>query len=423
MIQKLQYLRASVLQYPDRCAGEINIWEVSMLSHLSNYSFPIITAIALFPFIVCIITVPFLVWNYRKYNGLSVMRATVIFSFVFYMMCAFFLTLLPLPAIEEVLKRKPVTFNHHLFNNIQSAMKNAGFSASDAGTWFLASNWKTLLRSAMLFQIIANIVMQVPLGFYLRYYFRISWKKAVGIGFLVSMFYEMTQLSGVWGIYPYAFRCPDVDDLMNNTLGCMIGFWAAPILMRFLPSVEEMDEAASKRGKKMGIVRAFSAFSVDWIVCNFINLSVNYAAYHFFAGFIYSDFFQVELFKFLLLALYFLVLPKIWKKQTIGNALVNVRIVSDREGQSGVRIRDLLYRNILLYLAEPMMVLISIILIVSTAVSYTGTGTTNFERTLFTGACLVYFPILFVILMNSIAKKGGLPHNTWTKTHLELDQK
>ena len=127
------------------------------------------------------------------------MRATVIFSFVFYMICAFFLTLLPLPSIEEVLEQKPVSFNHHLFNNIQSAMQNAGFTATDVSTWFLVANWKRLLTSSMLFQIIANIIMQVPLGFYLKYYFRVSWKKAVGIGFLVSMFYEMIQLSGVWG--------------------------------------------------------------------------------------------------------------------------------------------------------------------------------------------------------------------------------
>lgn len=388
---------------------------------LSNYSFPIVTAISMFPMIVCLMTVPFLVWNYRKYNGLSVMRATVIFSFVFYMMCAFFLTLLPLPTIQEVLKRDPVPFNHHLFNNIQYALENAGFVLSDKSTWFLTSNWKTLLTSAMLFQIVANIVMQMPLGFYLKYYFRVSWKKAMGIGFLVSMFFEMTQLSGVWGIYPYAFRCPDVDDLMNNTLGCMIGFWMAPILMRFLPSVEDMDEIAAKRGERLGIIRAFSAFSVDWIVCNIINLIVNYVSAHYFTKFIYSDLLQVEMLKVLLLAVYFVVLPKLWKKQTIGNALVKVKIVSDNEGQAKVTVRELLYRNLILYFAEPMMVLISIILVVNTAGCYMSENATNFDRTVLTMACIIYFPILFAVLMNSIAKKGGLPHNTWTKTHLELE--
>lgn len=392
-----------------------------MLSHLSNYTFPITTAICIFPVIVCLMTIPFLVWNYRKYNGLSVMRATVIFSFVFYMMCAFFLTLLPLPTIEEVLAKKPVSFNHHLFNNIQSTMRNAGFVASDTSTWFLAAHWKKLLTSSMLFQIIANIIMQVPLGFYLRYYFRVSWKKALGIGFLTSMFYEMTQLSGVWGIYPYAFRCPDIDDLMNNTLGCMIGFWCAPLLMHFLPSVEEMDQIAAKRGQKLEIIRTFSAFSVDWIVCNLINLGVNYVSANYFARFIYSDLLQVELLKWLLLALYFIVLPKYWKKQTIGNALVKVRIVNDRDAQEKVSTKNLIYRNLILYLMEPMMVLISVILIVSTSSAYVTASATNFDRTILTLACIVYFPTVFILLINSIVRKGGLPHNTWTKTHLELE--
>lgn len=33
----------------------------------------------------------------------------------------------------------------------------------------------------------------------------------------------------------------------------------------------------------------------------------------------------------------------------------------------------------------------------------------------------IFLPIAFALLLNSISKKGGLPHNTFTKTHLELD--
>ena len=67
------------------------------------------------------------------------------------------------------------------------------------------------------------------------------------------------------------------------------------------------------------------------------------------------------------------------------------------------------------------MVLISVILVVSTADAYVRADASNFERTIFTVACITYFPTVFVILINSIVKKGGLPHNTWTNTHLELD--
>lgn len=392
-----------------------------MFSILSNYSIPIITAVTMFPFIVGILALPFLVWNYRKYNGLSAMRAVVIFSFVFYMMCAFFLTLLPLPTIEEVLKNDPVSFNYHLFNNILYAMEKAGFAASNTGTWVSLANWKKLLTSFMLFQIIANIVMQVPLGFYLRYYFRVSWKKTLGIGFLVSFFFEMTQLSGVWGIYPYAFRCPDVDDLMNNTLGCMIGFWAAPILMRFLPSIEQMDEISAKRGEKLGILRGFTAFAVDWVVCVFISLGMNYlgAKIGFFSK--YSDVFSIDIFKLLLYGIYFVMLPKIWKKQTIGNALVGVKVVNNANLETKVSALNMLMRNIVLYMLEPMAVVAALVLIVNTAYSYVEPSATYIERAILTGSCIIFFPIVFVILVNSVWKKGGLPHSTWTNTHLVLD--
>ena len=164
----------------------------------------------------------------------------------------------------------------------------------------------------------------------------------------------------------------------------------------------------------MEIIRAFSAFSVDWIVCVFINCGVNYVTSHYFVKFIYSDVLQVELLKWLLYALYFVVFPKIWKKQTIGNALVKVRIVSDKEGQSKVTVKELIYRNIILYLAEPMMVLISIILIVSTASCYTEAGFSNFERSIFTLACIIYFPIVFVIWNWTIAQ-GNKKNNMGDK--------
>lgn len=391
-----------------------------VFSHLSSYSMPIITAVTIFPIVVCIISLPFLVYNYRKYKGLSLMRATVIFSFVFYMMCAFFLTLLPLPTIEEVLERKPVSFNYHLFNNIQSTLKHSGFIASDTSTWFSLHNWKKMLTSAMLFQIVANIVMQIPLGFYLRYYFRTSWKKALGIGFLVSFFFEMTQLSGVWGIYPYAFRCPDIDDLMNNTLGCMIGFWAAPILMHFLPSVEEMDEIAARRGQKLEIVRSFTAFSIDWILVVLINVGTNTFVGQFLSGLTRSDVLVVEVVQLLLWILYFYIIPKIFKIQTIGTALVGIKIVSDNPNMAEVSFKTLILRYLAMFLLEPMAVFTSVVFIANTAYSYVSDVATNLERALFTGLSIVYFPIVFAVLINSIRKKGGLPHDTWTKTHFEL---
>ena len=57
----------------------------------------------LFPFIAGIFTIPFVVRQYRKYGGIAFMRVIVVYSFILYLMCAFLLTVLPLPTIEQVL--------------------------------------------------------------------------------------------------------------------------------------------------------------------------------------------------------------------------------------------------------------------------------------------------------------------------------
>jgi len=54
-------------------------------------------------------------------------------------------------------------------------------------------------------------------------------------GFLLSLFYEATQFTDVWGIYLHAFRFADVDDLIVNTLGAAFGFYFGGLLDKLLP--------------------------------------------------------------------------------------------------------------------------------------------------------------------------------------------
>ncbi len=48
-------------------------------------------------------------------------------------------------------------------------------------------------------------------------------RAAVFFGFGLSLACELTQLTGIWGIYPCAYRAFNVDDLLLNTLGCVSG--------------------------------------------------------------------------------------------------------------------------------------------------------------------------------------------------------
>lgn len=69
---------------------------------MSAYITPIKVALLVFPFLTLAISMIFFVIQYRKYGRFIFSRALVLYSFVFYLLCAYFLVILPLPSIEEV---------------------------------------------------------------------------------------------------------------------------------------------------------------------------------------------------------------------------------------------------------------------------------------------------------------------------------
>ena len=86
----------------------------------------------------------------------------------------------------------------------------------------------------VLCQILLNVVMTIPFGMYLEYCMGMSLKKAVAAGFAFSLFIEVGQLTGLFFLFKGSYRLFDVDDLMLNTLGAVIGYLA---IRRAIPSV------------------------------------------------------------------------------------------------------------------------------------------------------------------------------------------
>nr|WP_243848680.1 VanZ family protein [Lysinibacter cavernae] len=104
-------------------------------------------------------------------------------------------------------------------------------SLADAQTYPHASIGE-LLRNPAIQQVVLNIALFAPLGFLLRSMFRRGIIVATVGGFGASLLIELTQLTGVWGIFPCAYRLFDVDDLMANTLGALIGSLVALVVVR-----------------------------------------------------------------------------------------------------------------------------------------------------------------------------------------------
>ena len=68
-----------------------------------------------------------------------------------------------------------------------------------------------------------NVLLFVPLGYFLRVILHRGVVVAAGAGFALSLLIELTQKTGDWHLYSCAYRLFDVDDLIVNTLGAVVG--------------------------------------------------------------------------------------------------------------------------------------------------------------------------------------------------------
>ena len=79
--------------------------------------------------------------------------------------------------------------------------------------------------------MVLNMIMFAPLGFLLPAYFERyrHWGRTLAAGFLTSLAVELIQL--------FTFRATDVDDLIMNTLGTLVGFLLAKLIFRHRSAV------------------------------------------------------------------------------------------------------------------------------------------------------------------------------------------
>lgn len=91
---------------------------------------------------------------------------------------------------------------------------------------------RALLTSAEFLQVALNLVLFLPLGFFVRALIGRGVVVAGAIGFATSLLIETTQLTGIWGLYPCAYRVFDVDDLLINTAGTVLGSAISVLLVR-----------------------------------------------------------------------------------------------------------------------------------------------------------------------------------------------
>lgn len=171
--------------------------------------------------------VPWAALQYRRRGELGLGPAVLAFLTVVYALALVTYTLLPLPdaSTVEALCRTPSSPQLRPFTFLADIAKEGGLS----GPLSIVTN-----RASA--QVVFNVILFVPLGMLVRQVV-LRGRFAAGVvagglaGLAVSLLIEFTQLTGDWFLFPCAYRLFDVDDLLANTAGALLGTVLAPVLV------------------------------------------------------------------------------------------------------------------------------------------------------------------------------------------------
>ncbi|MEC0201048.1 VanZ family protein [Paenibacillus lautus] len=307
---------------------------------MQAYVLPIFIALSICFLLAFFLTLPWAVYQYRKHGYFSFWRTLLILSFIFYGLSAFFLVIFPIPsARSNCTSIDPGTIftQNRPFQFIRDIQRESGFH------WTAPSSYIHLLTTRAFYQMFFNVLLLFPLGVFLRYFFKgkAKWFHAALIGFCVSLFFEITQRTALFGYFECPYRIFDVDDLLTNTVGTVVGFILAPMLLALIPSRETLSEQSHFFNNQR---KATFGAQLMEVLLNII-----------FARMITSFIFGLlkrpgVLVSEIIFAIVFFVLmvviPVIWKGNTVGSKIVRMRLLPKKGNWLG----SLSRRYIIVYL-------------------------------------------------------------------------
>lgn len=264
----------------------------------SPYLHSIRTAAILFPVVALAAFIPICIRQYRVYGHVAAWRLGTVYAFIFFVMSAYALVLLPLPDVGpnfcEVYNYAPQLTPFEFVGNFERVLQESG--------------WRGLLASFTFLEVFFNVLLLLPLGFFLRYLFQMRFLPALGIAFLVSLSFELTQLTGIYGLYPCPYRVFSVDDLILNTAGSVVGFG----LVSLFPFLPEVDREALLRNSDdhVSLLRRFVAYVTDVVALGLVSSLLGFIPEH------------------VVTVLWFIVIPVVTGGYTPGKRLVRIRLAS-----------------------------------------------------------------------------------------------
>lgn len=175
--------------------------------------------------------VPFVAVSYRRRGGLSFGRTMLWAGAAVYFWAIWTYTLVPMPDGSDYRCAGRNLRPFQFVDEIRDAVAVSG----------------RYLTDPVVLQVALNVLLFVPLGFFLRVLGGRGILIAGLSGLAISGIIETTQLTGVWGIFPCAYRVFDVDDLIANTSGALLGSLLAFAVPRKHRGLEKSPDAGIPR--------------------------------------------------------------------------------------------------------------------------------------------------------------------------------
>lgn len=385
---------------------------------MRNFAYDIQLGFLAFPLVALLLALPYALYQYRRFGAISVWKTFVVFTFILYCLCAVSLIVFPLPKDPSQIVEIAQTPQLQPFHFVEQIRETTDFSWADRSTW------GPTLKARAAYEAYFNVLLTVPLGAYLCYLFRCRWWMTLLIGMATTLLFETSQLTGLFGIYDHPYRLFDVDDLILNTTGTMLGFWLMIPLAWALPSMDEVNEQARERGSsRVSLTRRVLAAAVDlavlaelfvlaWIMFSPTDAQIAKAlavdpsragakalAFRFIGG-LFADPMTALLLALAIGAVLFAVIPMASKGRTIGKALVGIRIVKADGGDApawGYWVR---------YLASALFLLIPVALVLLAPEEIEGVS----NNTLFQIVGLVVVVWALTVVARVIGSFSGYPY-------------
>ncbi|WP_167958077.1 VanZ family protein [Anaerosporobacter faecicola] len=208
----------------------------------------IVLGIHNFPYFAILFTLPIFAITTIKHKSFNLVRVLLQYALLLYSLCLVAVVLFPLPTLAQAATLHTHDLQIIPFHFVVDIVKESPLVINEPATYV-----KTICNRAVL-QVVFNILMTIPFGMFLRYYFGYDKKKVVVASMLLSLAIEVTQLTGIFGIYHGSYRLCDIDDLMMNTLGGFVGYRFIVAVETYIPSIYAFDRR--RKTVKKGYVKA-----------------------------------------------------------------------------------------------------------------------------------------------------------------------